>query len=133
MSRPKFKFIRKNATSNPQPSKNQTEILKPTLTTENLQNLQISNQIQFIISSVGTAYKFNPNSDVLIQNVSSSSTIDITSIPASTLHIKNCRNLEIKCRVTTSVFIDSLIDCQIHVICQQLRMHESKNLQIHMD
>ena len=59
--------------------------------------------------------------------------IDISSIKCSTLHVKKVTGTVIKAQVGTSIFIDELKDCEIHVKCQQLRMHTSEKCRIHLD
>lgn len=44
----------------------------------------------------------------------------------STLHITNIRNSKIFCGpVSTSIFVENVSDCVLHLACQQLRVHET--------
>lgn len=125
-TRPKFKFKRseKVPENNVLPEKTDTPVFKQMDINEN----------QYVITSISKSggYSFKENSDVLITDIHSG-IIDISSVKCSTLHLKKVTGIVIKALVGTSIFMDELSNCDVHVKCQQLRMHTSENCTIHLD
>lgn len=101
---------------------------------EQLKRLAEGNQ--FVITTAGT-FDIPQDSDVLIKNVHGTDaqtvTIKIDHTRAGTVHVQNISHVTIHCAVNTSMFLDQAKNSQIHVACQQLRMHNSKDVTVHLD
>jgi len=99
-----------------------------------LEKLAVGNQ--FVVDQVGT-HDIPKDSDVLIKDIHGTSEqpaiVNISHTTASTVHVQNVSNTEIHCTVNTSIFLDIVKDSQIHVSCQQLRMHNSQKVTVHLD